>query len=430
MGKIPIIFKKEYLEKIKSKAFIITTILLPLVMSSFILIPVGIELFTSREEKVVAVYDRTGKVFPVLKEAFEEKKTESPEDQMQRRNPELIKRFRLTQVNLDNPSERAALIQDVESSKVSGYVMVAYNDSAKTYDATFHGKSLSDFNLQRRLQVGLNKALTKIKLADAGLGEDKIKQVETQIDLKQVKLTAGKEEKSSGEYQFIAAYIMAMILYVTMLIYGIMVMNAVIEEKSSRVMEVMISSVKPAELMLGKVLAIGAVGLTQYAIWAGVGIGLSASSLAAMSGSGASLGLSPMIFVYFVLFFVLGYLMFAMLYAAIGSAVENAQDAQSFQTPVTMLIVIPIIMISFVIQKPDAPFSVIMSLIPIFSPILMIARISVTDVPLWQTLLSLVLMSATAYGLLTVSSKIYRVGILMYGKKPTLAELIRWTKYS
>jgi ABC-2 type transport system permease protein len=193
-------------------------------------------------------------------------------------------------------------------------------------------------------------------------------------------------------------------------------------------MEVLIASVKPFELMVGKVVGIGLVAFTQYLIWAVVAFALSAMSL--QYNAKFQFDLSPMLLVYFVLYFVLGYLIYATLYAAVGSAFENPQDAQSLTTPITFLVIIPIVSMNYVISKPDSVASVILSLIPFFSPILMIGRLAITDVPLWQMLLSIGLMIGTFYAVMLFSAKVYRIGVLMYGKKPSLAEILKWLKYA
>jgi ABC-2 type transport system permease protein len=187
------------------------------------------------------------------------------------------------------------------------------------------------------------------------------------------------------------------------------------EEKSSKVMEVLIASVKPFELMVGKLVGIGLVAFTQYLIWAVVAFALSAVSL--QYNPKFQIDLSPILLMYFVLYFMLGYLIYATLYAAVGSAFENPEDAQSLTAPITFLVIVPIVAMSYVISKPDSVASVILSLIPFFSPF-------------WQVLLSIALMIGTFYGVMFVSAKIYRIGVLMYGKKPTLAEILKWVRYA
>jgi len=246
-------------------------------------------------------------------------------------------------------------------------------------------------------------------------------------------------------------WVMAFLIYIAVLIYGQYVMQGVIEEKSSRVVEIVVSSVRPFELMMGKVLGIGAMGLTQFAVWGVLVLGGTS-----MLGSAAALlldpsmlnlpadaseeamrqatdfalpSLAPSLFIWFVLFFLGGYLLYASLFAAVGSAVEQQQDAQSLVFPLTLPLIIPIVLLFFLLETPNATLSVVTSMIPFFAPVLMVARVAVTDVPFWQVGGAFLLLVGTFVGTIWASGRIYRVGILMYGKKPGVRELLRWMTY-
>jgi ABC-2 type transport system permease protein len=223
------------------------------------------------------------------------------------------------------------------------------------------------------------------------------------------------------------------------------------EEKQSRVLEIIVSSVRPFELLMGKVLGIGAMGLLQMGAWAGILLLLTMSAGGIISlflnpadfnlpvGAGqeellaaadfALPSFQPSLFIWFLLFFFGGYLLYASLFAAVGSTVEHQQDAQALMLPLTALIIIPILFITVIVESPNTTLSVVLSLIPFFSPILMIVRIAVTAVPFWQVLASFLLLCGTFVGAVWVSSRIYRVGILMYGKRPTIKDLVRWFAY-
>jgi ABC-2 type transport system permease protein len=223
-----------------------------------------------------------------------------------------------------------------------------------------------------------------------------------------------------------------------MLVYGQMVMRSVIEEKSSRVIEAVISSVKPFHLMAGKIFGIGGLGLVQYSLWAlvvgllsryGVKMmGLSSSKLA--NASFAMPSLAPETLVFFIVFFVLGYLLFATMYAALGAMVNSDQEAQQLVFPLVMLVIIPFLCTFYIIGNPNSQLSVILSLIPFFAPITMFARIAAQTPPAWQIALCLVLLVATTVGMIWIVGRIYRVGVLMYGKRPNLPEVIKWIKYA
>ena len=225
---------------------------------------------------------------------------------------------------------------------------------------------------------------------------------------------------------------MGVILYISILVYGLYVMRGVLEEKQSRIIEVLLSSVKPFQLMLGKVTGIGLVSLTQVTIW--VASMFTISSIAA--GQAIAFGdfkiprIPLSMVLYMLLFMILGYFLYSTLYAMVGAIVSSEEDGQQMQMPITILLVLPYILSSFVLSKPDSTTSIILSMIPFFSPILMFMRITVQQPPWWQIALSIGLLIATIFGAIWVAAKIYRVGVLMYGKRPSLPELVKWLKYT
>jgi ABC-2 type transport system permease protein len=221
---------------------------------------------------------------------------------------------------------------------------------------------------------------------------------------------------------------MVMIIYMSVLLYCIAVMRSVIEEKSSRIMEVMLASATPQQLLAGKILGVGAAGLTQIAIWVLAAAGLSLFALASGGALPVHLPLSTAIS--FAGFFLLGYLLYSALYAAVGAMVNREQEAQQVQFLVMMPLIACVVLLQAVIQDPGSRLSFWASMIPFCSPLLMFARTVIATPPVWQILLSLFLLLITIYGVLVVSARIYRVGILMYGKRPTLPELVKWIKYA
>ncbi|MFN3345206.1 MAG: ABC transporter permease [Chloroherpetonaceae bacterium] len=409
MSKKAIIIRKEYLERIRSKGFIISTILIPLLMASFVLVPILTEFFSRDSKMVIAIYDATGKYQSAIEDAFEKQKTLS-----------------MIWVDWQKESEREATLKGIESGKISGYLLL--KEESGKLEAVYTAKNIVDFNVNRKIESTLQKAVSRLALKNKGFSDDEIALLEKPIELKMQKISGGAQGDKGAFSEFLLAYVMVMLIYGTLLTYGISVMSSVMEEKSSKVMEVLIASVKPFELMVGKVVGIGLVAFTQYMIWAMVALVLSVASL--QYNPKFQFEIAPHLLVYFVLYFILGYLIYATLYAAVGSAFENAQDAQPLTTPITFLIIIPIVVMNYVISKPDSVASVVLSLVPFFSPILMMGRLTITDVPFWQVLLSIALMIGTFYAIMLLSAKVYRVGVLMYGKKPTLAEIFKWIRYA
>jgi ABC-2 type transport system permease protein len=357
----------------------------------------------------IAIYDATGKYQSAIEAAFEKQETLS-----------------MIWVDWQKESEREATLKGIETGKITGYLLLKEVDGK--LEAVYTAKNIVDFSINRKIESTIQKAVSRLALKNKGFTDDEIAMLEKPIELKTQKISGSSQGDKGALSEFLLAYVMVMLIYGTLLTYGITVMSSVMEEKSSKVMEVLIASVKPFELMVGKVVGIGLVAFTQYLIWAVVVFALSAMSL--QYNAKFQFDLSPMLLVYFVLYFVLGYLIYATLYAAVGSAFENPQDAQSLTTPITFLIIIPIVAMNYVISKPDSVASVILSLVPFFSPILMMGRLTITDVPLWQVLLSIGLMVGTFYAVMLFSAKVYRIGVLMYGKKPSLAEVLKWLKYA
>lgn len=221
-----------------------------------------------------------------------------------------------------------------------------------------------------------------------------------------------------------------MMIYMTVIIYGVAVMRSVIEEKTSRVVEVLLSSVSSMELMAGKILGVGAVGLTQVLIWASFGAVIGSPMIMAAKSMMKDVHLPVAVIIAFPVFFVLGYLLYSTMYAAVGAMVNSDEEAQQMQWPVLAPLVSCAVFASMVIRTPNSPFAQALSIFPLTSPIIMFVRITVATPPTWQIALSVGLLIATIYGMVALCSRIYRVGILMYGKRPTLPEILKWIKYA
>jgi ABC-2 type transport system permease protein len=231
------------------------------------------------------------------------------------------------------------------------------------------------------------------------------------------------------------AVVVVMVLYVTLLVYGVATMRSVLEEKTTRVVEILASSARPFQMLAGKILGVAGVGFTQYLIWTITGVLISAygAAVATAVRPGVSMPqfhIPTSLLIYAVLFFLAGYFLFASLYAAIGAMVSSDEEAQQVQMPVTLLVVAPFLLYPAVMRDPASRLSVVGSLVPFLSPILMVLRIGLQTPPFWQIALALALSVATTIGVVYIAAKIYRVGILMYGKRPSLVELLRWLKYT
>jgi ABC-2 type transport system permease protein len=235
--------------------------------------------------------------------------------------------------------------------------------------------------------------------------------------------------KTGAEHEFQIAFLLLFFLYITVLFYGMFVMRGVLEEKQSRVVEIIASSVTSTQMMFGKLFGIGMVGLTQVGIWALFTLLITRGGAALFGAQAASIPyVSISLLAYFVVYFVLGYFLFSSLYAIIGAIVASEEDAQQAQWPVTFLVILPMMIFPAVLANPNGPSSVALSLVPFLTPTLMMLRIALINPPLWQILLSMLIMLAAIAACIWVAARIYKVGMLMYGKRPTLSELGRWVR--
>jgi ABC-2 type transport system permease protein len=383
-------------------------------MISVIAIPILIQLFSSKSDVRVAIIDKTKALKADLTEVFSSRSS-----------------LQIVFADFADAQEREVLIKETDLGKLNGYLVIQHDSTGKIL-ATYTSKNVTDFDLLRELENSVKSAVRRKLLVERGFADADIELLEKPMLFKTQKLSGGQASSDSGLGSFLLSFVMALLIYSTIIGYGAFISSSVIGEKSSRVMEVLISSIKPFELLIGKIIGIGLVALTQYAVWVIAALALSGLSLKGLGGAASKINfeIPPLLLFYFVLYFVLGYLIYATLYAATGSIFENEQDAQSLQFPITFLVILAMVFVSLIISKPDSPLATLLSLVPFFAPILMIGRLSVTDVPLWQILLSLVLMAVTFYAILWGSAKIYRIGVLLYGKKPSLNEVMKWLRYA
>jgi ABC-2 type transport system permease protein len=416
LRKVRAIIRREYIEHIRRKAFWIFTILLPLMWIGFF----AVSIFTQTRAsgvRHIAVIDPTGKYFAPLESEIAHGKDAA--------------RFELT--NAPVPAAgvdalRADLKKQIEARKLDGYLLLDA-DSIAAGKVTYRASSVSDFTYQERLERHLNDVLLRDRLLAKGIASGAIAALEktVSIDAKRA------DEKESGG--FMVSMVFFIFLYATLIQYGMYNLRGVIEEKSNRIVEIVISSVRPTELMLGKVVGIGLVGLTQYAIWSVLAMNLallSGSGLAAALGfANASIPTVPMSTIaYFVLFFLLGYFFYASIYTAIGAPFNTDQEAQQLSMIPTLMIVSIWAFWGLIVNNPNSTLATVLSLIPPLTPMVMFFRVTLAPVPAWQVLLAVAIMIASIVGMSWFAGKIYRVGILMYGKKPTVPEIFRWLRYS
>ena len=281
-----------------------------------------------------------------------------------------------------------------------------------------------------RFESALDNTIIGIRLEVEGLDDASVEKLVKGLKIDVIQIKEGEEKSGKGfDSMFMSSFMFVMMLYMTILMWGIAVQRSIIEEKNNRVIEVMLSSLRPIDMLLGKILGVGAVGLTQYLIWAVFGVVL---ALYGMSMGGpvaevaASLSMGTMAF--FVAYYLLGFLFYATLFAGIGSVCNTDQEAQQLQQPIVLCLVFTIMVPMMIIQNPDSMFATVISLIPFFTPIVMFMRINILTPPVWQIVLSFLIMIGSIYAAALLSAKIFRIGILMYGKRPDLREMIKWMR--
>lgn len=433
MQKIFLIARSEYLRRVRTKTFILTTLLAPVLMFAVIALPVALAVFTEDDSaRRIALVDETGRLAEPLIEA-------------------LPSAYAIEVVDEPVDSLRAQVLD----GRLDGFFVLPEGLMDGTSGATYYGRGGGGLSQQMALQGALRDAVRRRRIRDVGAGDEVLALLDERANLDLVAVSEEGDAADRAVISSIIGYMLGMLIYVAVLIYGMMVMRGVIEEKSTRIVEVMASSARPYQLMMGKVFGIGAVGLTQLTGWSVLMMvaGVLAGPLMAMAFSpdimngpgvnmpeGVATGdlpfdpaalasvLTPGLLVSFVGFFLGGYLLFSALFAAVGSAVEQESDAQTLQFPVMLPIMLPIFFLPYLIEKPDATLSVFLSLFPFSSPIMMTVRMTVTSVPAWQVLLAFVFLGLGFMVMIWIASRIYRVGILMYGKKATLRDLWRWAR--
>jgi ABC-2 type transport system permease protein len=414
--KVRAIIKREYVEHIRKKAFWIFTILMPLLWVGMIGISI---LSTSRlaGKKKIAVVDQTGRVFGPLRDVVASSKDRDRFELVSRApGPEGI-------AALEERLKKEIGAKD-EREKIDAFIVVDA-DSLKRGKVEYWAASISDVMFQEILERDLNKALLQTRLADRGLSPDVIREVQETVSIEP------KSTNPKSTVGFWISYIFMFFLFFTLIQYGMFNLRGVIEEKANRVVEIVISSVRPTELMLGKIVGIGCVGLTQYAIWSVLAMNmalLSGTGIAAMLPGGTIPTIPLSIVLYFVLYFLLGYFFFASVYTAIGAPFNTEQEAQQLAMIPTWLLVIPMMFWWGIVNNPNSTLATVFSFIPLMTPVVMFMRLTLIPVPGWQIALSIALMLASIVGMAWLAGKIYRVGILMYGKKPTVPEILRWMR--
>jgi ABC-2 type transport system permease protein len=422
--KVATVIRREYLARVKTKAFWISTALVPLFMVVMMVAPTMLMKRAGGRFNVALVAGNEKIVKDVTGEV--ERQTKSKE-----RAGDLVISLRVEKPAADAAAQRAQLKREVLAKRLNA-VLIIHDDVLTTGKAEYLSNNLTAIGLITRLENAVQEAVVRERLIGAGVAPERTAELIRGIDLQTIQLGKGGEEGAGSFVQsFYLSWIFMFIIWFTMMIYGMYVMRGVIEEKSSRIVEVIVANLRPYELMVGKIFGIGAVGLTQYAIWVLVAMNFAIPGLIGLSlGMGNAPGLSPVVLAFFLLFFLLGYILYSTFYAAMGAAFNSEEEAQQMQGVLSMIMALPFVLMMPVMNNPDSTLSVVLSLIPPFTPVLFFLRMTIQMPPAWQIALALVLLLATIFFVARVAAAVYRVGILMYGKKPSLREIAQWARSS
>ena len=414
-NKTVVIIRREYTEVVRKKSFWIGMFSVPLIMGIAFVVPFLLTKVKADQQKRLAVLDGTGTIYEGLAAGLDGKLKDGRSE------------YRLEQIyGEDVDAAKKRLSEAINEEKLDAYLVVP-EDVFEQGKATYYGKNVSDPVEMRRLRDLLTRFVVEHRLDQQGLDPASVRKWTRRVDLGSVKVEKGGEKKSGFGEEFISSFVFVMVLYMMVILYGVMVMRGVMEEKSSRTVEVVISSVKAWQLMTGKIIGLCAAALTQIGVWVLAGFAMTKGfHLATGKALPVDIGLDTMFF--FVLYFIFGFFLYATIYATIGAIYNSEQDAQNVQIFAVMPLILTIILAQLVIRLPDAPISILLSLIPLFSPILMFVRINILTPSWFEIVGSIVILLVTIWGMMRIAGRIFRVGILMYGKRPTLPEIWRWMK--
>ena len=444
MNKTLLILKQEYLKRVKKKSFIILTLLVPLLFAGMFALIIFLSINNDSKERTIAVFDESTLFLSQFEQEGMTKYKFIPKEEYDKLKSNL------------KGSEYYALLyipQDIYSNNLAQLI----SEKQVPFEV--------NEQIQRKLSQFIEKDKRQKVIDETGIPdlEQRLAATKTWIKLNTLKISeTGETQKSSSVIAFIASYAMGIIIYFFVFMYGAMVMRGVMEEKKSRIIEVIISSVRPFELMAGKIIGTALVGLTQVAIWIVLGFAVLIGVQGFFSPESAQqMGQSimetqqqmnpamaqaaepnkvmevmemignlnlPLILFAFVFYFLIGYLLYSSLLGAVGAAVDNEEDSQQMVFPVTFPLILSIILLFPIARNPEGPVAFWFSIIPLTSPVAMMARIPY-GIPTWELLLSMFLLVLMTVGAIAAAAKIYRIGLLMYGKKVNLKELFKWLRY-
>ncbi len=444
MQKFLAIVRHEYKKIVLKWSFIIGTLIFPLLAVGFTVVPALIFSIKGEATRIVVV-DQTDKIAPRIRANLSRVKSEEPkkdamsdlnasqEEQIKRGAEQMDEGFTFVEYNADAKTIeqiKRELSGKITADEIDAYLIIPKNYDQPNANFEFFSRKAGDFVANSSLESAINGAIRSQRLADANINEESLNDLSRNIDLSVKKISDQGDEKD-GEGSFIASFIVGFMIYIVLLIYGQQIMAAVIEEKETRIAEILFSSAKPFQLMFGKLVGVGLAGLTQLAIWILSALVLVGIGLAQMSAAGISFempDITALTVIYFFIFFLLGFFIYATIYALIGSMVTTVQEGGQFAFPPIILLIVAFYFSFVVIRDPNSSVSFWVSILPFFAPITMPVRILAEMPPFWQIALSISLNALAIAGLVWLAARVYRVGMLMTGKRATIPEVWKWIR--
>lgn len=446
MKKFLAVVKREYVQRVRSRMFLVITVGAPMLFALFTLMPMLIAGIHTGGPLRVAVFDESGKVYERLRDSFASAQDREDTDGAEKGDGA---RAALNQNGRDRmaaaakASDRIFDVERVESGgrtteevkrqldervkkdELDAYLLLPANvlDGG---EAQYYARNVGDMFTRDQIKDGLTRAVRNARLDENGITPEVMRAVNSPVRMSSAKAGAGAGEEDKGQ-GFFLVYGVGFVIYMTILMYGQAILGAVIEEKETRIAEILFSSVRSFPLMFGKILGVSLVALSQFGIW---GIGL-VGLTAYLAGQGLAVNIPRVpasVFAYLVLFFLLGYFIYAALYAVVGSMVTTAQEGGQLAMPVIFILVTGFLLVIPIIRSPNSSFAFWVSMIPFFAPITMLVRIVAQTPPFWQIALSLLIGFTTVVLLIWFAARAYRVGMLMYGKRATIPEVLRWVR--
>jgi ABC-2 type transport system permease protein len=402
----------EFMEKVKSKAFIVSLILMPIIIGVSAILPA---VFASKEDDEsvqIGIIDGTQKLVQPLGEKLDRK--------YRLKNNQPIYILRNISIGGSPEEDRAEGIRLVKSDAIEGYISIPATvfDSGKV---EYRTKNVGNFKVQERFSRAIEQVITEMSFSSYGLDTALIRKLTARVEIKAIKISKkGEESESSFGETFVKSYIGLLMLIFMILTSGQLLVRSVVEEKSNRVIEVLLSSCKPRDIMIGKILGLSGLGVLQMLVYALMGIALALKTDMNI--------LQPEYFIFTLIYAILGYIFYAAIFVAAGSPATTEQEAQQITAYVSMFMIAPFALMMLVMQNPNSLIVRILSYIPVLTPSMMVLRVSIQMPSAWEILATIVLMIVSIVIMMWIAGKIFRIAILSYGKRPTLVELIRWVR--